>query len=188
MYLQAKKEGLRSRAAIKLRELDAKFHVFRRGQRVLDLGSWPGGWLQIAAQRVGPRGRVVGIDLQPVEALPAGNVQIFTGDAGDPLMQEKLREALGEAPDLLLSDMAPKLSGVKAADRARHMALAELAVGVSREFLAPQGKLVLKLFSAIESEMTFELKKTFKDVAKYRPQSTRKGSSEIYAIAGRCRD
>lgn len=182
-YLQAKKAGLRSRAGVKLEDLDRKFSLLRPGARVLDLGCWPGAWLQVAAARVGGQGKVVGVDLVEAEPLDLPQVTILKGDVRDLEVQEQLREALGGPADLVLSDMAPKLTGIRASDNARHADLAEIAVTLGGRFLTDRGTLVLKLFSGVESELTASLKAAFTKVTKLRPESTRRGSSELYAIA-----
>lgn len=182
-YRAAKRAGLRSRAAPKLQELDQRYKLMRTGMRVLDLGCWPGGWLQIASRAVGPSGRVVGVDLEPVVELSLDNVSVVVGDVLDSATREILAEALGGHADVVLCDLAPKLSGIKVADRERHLRLLELAVDLAAEFLVDEGALVIKLFSGVESEATALLKKRIGHVVKSRPDSTRKGSSEIYAIA-----
>ena len=183
VYRTAREAGYRSRAAVKLEELHRKYRLFRKGQRVLDLGAWPGGWLQIAAREVGPGGRIVGVDLERVEPLGSGDVVTITGDARDPAVQAALADALGGPADVVLCDMSPKLSGVKAADRARHLELAETAVECAAKLLAPGGKLVIKLFSGVEGEATALLRARYRKVSKFRPPATRKGSQEIYAVA-----
>jgi 23S rRNA (uridine2552-2'-O)-methyltransferase len=182
-YRAAKRAGLRSRAAPKLVDLDKKFRLFRKGMRVLDLGCWPGGWLQIAAEAVGESGRVVGVDIEPCEDLGRANVASLVGDINDDELAERLSDALGGAEDLLLSDLAPKLSGVKVADRERHMRLAERAVELADRLLADDGIVLMKMFSGVETEVTHLLKQRVGKVVKHRPESTRKGSSEIYAVA-----
>ena len=186
-YRAAKAAGYRSRAAPKLLELDKRYKIFRRGMRVLDLGCWPGGWLQVAGERVGPGGCVVGVDLVETDAVGPPQVVAITGDAKDPAVQSELLECLGGPANLVLSDMAPKLSGIKVADRERHLALVELAIDVAQTMLAVDGSVVIKLFSGVESESTVLLKKAFGRVTKMRPAATRKGSEEIYAFASRLR-
>ncbi len=182
-YRAAKQAGYRSRAAVKLRELDGKFRLFRSGDTVVDLGCWPGGWLQVAAECVGERGRVIGVDLARTEPLPLANVETIVGDIGEPEVRGRLAELAGGGADVVLSDMSPKLSGVRATDDARQLALAELALAVAAELLRPGGRLVMKLFSTVEPEIARRLRDDFKTVKKLRPPSTRKGSSEIYAVA-----
>lgn len=182
-YRAAKKAGLRSRAGIKLEDLDTRFHIFSAGQTVVDLGCWPGAWLQVAAQRVGSCGRVVGVDLVEVEGFVAENVRVLVGNAADPKLRSVLSEAIDGRADVVLSDMAPKLTGIRATDTAREEALVEIAVEVSRELLGRRGKLLVKLFSGVEATATRRLRQEFVTVTPFRPASTRKGSSEIYALA-----
>jgi 23S rRNA (uridine2552-2'-O)-methyltransferase len=182
-YRAAKRSGFRSRAALKLIELDDKFHLFKPGAYVVDLGCWPGGWLQVAAERVGTTGKVVGVDRERTDALGLSQVVIVTGDAGDPAARQVVSETLGRSADVLLSDMAPKLSGVRVADRERHLALVRLANEWARALLGSRGRAVIKLFSDVEAESMKLLRGAFGDVVLHRPPSTRKGSAETYAIA-----
>ena len=183
-WKRAKEEGYRSRAAYKLMELDELYGLLRPGQRVVDLGCWPGAWTQVAARKVGRSGRVVGIDLVPTEDLGLAQVTLLAGDVCDPGMRSRVREALGGPADLVLSDLAPKLSGIAAADEARHAVLVELAIDVAREWLAPDGALLVKLFMDSEYEgLVRRLREAFAKVKTRRPPSTRKGSAEIYAVA-----
>jgi 23S rRNA (uridine2552-2'-O)-methyltransferase len=181
-YREAKRTGYRSRAAIKLVDLDKRYRLFRSGSKVLDLGCWPGGWLQVAAQRVGAAGRVVGIDLVSTDALQEPNVFLLVGDVADDAIRARALEALGGHADVLLSDMAPKLTGVRPADSERQLALVDLAVLCATQMLAPGGRAVVKLFSDCERDASARLSSVFRSVVAHRPPSTRKGSSEIYAI------
>jgi 23S rRNA (uridine2552-2'-O)-methyltransferase len=185
VYRRAKQEGLASRAAIKLEDLDRKFRLFASGQRVLDLGSWPGGWLQIASRRVGPSGRVVGIDLKQINSLGLTNVITLRGDVSDTDVMAEAVGALGGVVDLVLCDLAPQLTGVTVSDQARHSQLASLAIEIAAGCLGREGKMLLKLFSSCERDVSALLKKNFDTVTKFRPGSTRKGSSELYALATR---
>jgi 23S rRNA (uridine2552-2'-O)-methyltransferase len=182
-YRAARQAGLRSRAGIKLEDLDSRFRLLGRGRRVVDLGCWPGAWLQVAAARVGPGGMVVGVDLVAVDPLGLPQVVTIAGDATDPAVQARIAEALGGPADLVLSDLAPKLTGIRATDDAREEALVETAIDFARQVLAPGGRLVAKLFSGVEQAMTARLRREFTKVDAWRPPSTRKGSSEIYVVA-----
>lgn len=184
-YARAKRAGRRSRAAYKLEELNRQFRLLGRGARVLDLGAWPGGWLQVAAEAVGPQGRVVGIDLVPIEPLPNHpQVALLKGDLNDPGMAAKLRECLGGQADVVMSDMAPKLSGVRDRDVAAAQRLAEIALAIALSLLRPGGDLLLKLFMSDEvSGFLARLRLSFDEVRTTRPEATRKGSAEIYALA-----
>lgn len=183
-YKKAKQAGYRSRAAYKLRELSHSFGLLRPGQRVIDLGAWPGGWLQVAAELTGPRGRVVGIDLVPIDPLKTGNVTVVQGDATDPDQQRRLLSLLNGPADILLSDMAPKLSGVRERDEAQAQELSRAAVACTTRLLRPGGSLLLKAFmDSGYPALPAALRASFATVKTTKPQATRKGSAETYIIA-----
>ncbi|HVN86994.1 MAG TPA: RlmE family RNA methyltransferase [Candidatus Binatia bacterium] len=182
-YRQARSEGYRSRAAFKLIELDRRYHLFRRGDRVLDLGAWPGGWLQVAAQRVGERGLVVAVDRTPIDSM-AASVVCMTADVLAPSTLSEIRDRHGGNFDVILSDMAPQLSGVRATDEARAAELAECALRVAHGLLRVGGCLIVKLFqSDAAMEFVKQLRPRFDSVKLTRPEATRSGSAELYAIA-----
>lgn len=182
-YRLAKAAGYRARSAYKLIDLDDRYRFLRRSRRILDVGAWPGGWLQVAAERAGPDARIVGIDLEPLEPFADPRVRCLVGDATDPAIREKLREALGGDADLVLSDAAPKLTGVAATDEAR---LEDLGLGVvetASALLLPEGTLVMKLFTGRGGDLVRqEIERRFRSVKATRPEATRRGSSEIYVI------
>jgi 23S rRNA (uridine2552-2'-O)-methyltransferase len=183
-YRRAKREGYRSRAAYKLEEIDRRFSLLRRGARVVDLGCWPGGWLQVAADRVGPSGRVIGVDVKPAERLPGDHVAIVTRDLRDEAVVEEVRAALNGPADVVLSDLAPKLTGVRDTDAARHAELVRLALSRALRWLAPDGALVLKLFMDTEYQgLIRELRAGFTAVRSCKPDATRRGSAELYTCA-----
>ena len=183
-YTRAKATGFRSRAAFKLVQLVQRTQLLRRGACVVDLGAWPGGWLQVAAQQVGPSGRVVGVDLQPVEPLAEKNVSLVCGDISDPRVQQQVAQLCGGRADVILSDLAPRLSGVKARDEAQAQALADSVLEWANALLKPEGTLVVKLFMSDELPRYLRtLRERFREVRTTRPEATRKGSAEIYAIA-----
>jgi 23S rRNA (uridine2552-2'-O)-methyltransferase len=185
VYRRAKREGFRSRAAIKLEELDRLFGLLRPGQRVVDLGCWPGGWLQVCADRVGPSGRVVGVDVAETEGVERPNVVVLKADVYDEALADRVREALRGPADLVLSDLAPKLSGIAASDSARHAALVHRALELARAWLAPGGALLAKLFMDAEyQELIRDIRATFSTVKTRKLDTTRKGSSELY-VCGR---
>ncbi len=181
-YDRAKAAGYRSRAAWKLLELARRYQLIRRGDHVVDLGAWPGGWLQVAAELTGERGRVVGVDLQPIEPLGRAQVHTVVGDATDPAVQETLRERCGGRIDVVLSDMAPKLSGVRDRDAARATALALEAIAIADRLLAPGGRLLVKVFSGAEHEVLSAARAVFTSAKLTKPEASRKESAEMYLV------
>jgi len=175
----AKQAGWRSRAAFKLIELDERFHLLRRGARVLDLGAAPGGWAQVAA---GKGARVVGLDLLAMEPVPGA--VLIQGDFQDEAMLPLLREALGGEADLVLSDMAPNATGHPATDHIRIVALAELALDFAVEILADGGAFVAKVLQGGSERATMDrLRRHFASVRHAKPPASRKQSSELYVVA-----
>lgn len=182
-YRRAKKEGYRSRAAYKLVELNQRFHLMKPGQKVVDFGAAPGGWLQVAAQIVGAQGKVIGIDLQPIEPIKAGNVITMQADITTDDIVDSVRDVLGSQADCVLSDLAPHLSGIRDADIARSVALARAAFAAAQKLLRPGGTFLVKTFTGQEADDFYaELRSRFRSVRRSRPEATRKGSSEIYLI------
>ncbi|MBI3795532.1 MAG: RlmE family RNA methyltransferase [Deltaproteobacteria bacterium] len=148
------------------------------------MGSWPGGWVQVAAELVGNAGKVIGIDLVALDPLPQAHVVLLQGDATDAAQQDKIRAVLGGPADVVLSDMAPKLSGIKEVDEARAMELCRAALVYARTLLRPGGTLLLKVFMGAEHKQVLaELRATFTTVKTTRPEATRKGSAETYVFA-----
>ena len=180
-FKQAKREGYRSRAAYKLLELQRRFRLMGPGDFIVDLGAAPGGWLQVAATIVGPGGKVIGVDLQPIGKFPESNVILFQGDITSAATQAKIKELLGGPAHCVLSDMAPKLSGVRDADVARCLELNRAALLVAARLLRRGGSLLVKCFVSDELQsFTQELKKYFSSVQRTRPEASRQGSSEFY--------
>lgn len=179
---EAKSRGFRSRAAFKLLQLDQRFHLMKRGQRIVDLGAAPGGWTQVAAERVGPAGRVVGIDLLAVD--PIRGAVLIALDFLDAAAPERLRAALGGPADLVLSDMAAPTTGHAKTDHLRIIALAEAAHGFAAEVLAPGGAFVCKLFQGgATGDLLAALKRDFAGVRHVKPAASRADSAEIYLVA-----
>jgi len=182
-HRRSRAAGYRARSAYKLAELAARFRLLRRGDHVIDLGAWPGGWLQIAVERIGAEGRAVGVDVVPLEPLPAANVALIAGDVRDPLVIRAARERLGRPADVILSDLAPKLTGVAATDEARRSELAASVLAALPHLLRPGGRLLMKVFMGPEqAALVAQLRKTFDDVRTTRPEATRRGSAELYAV------
>lgn len=174
---QARREGYRSRAAYKLLEIDRKFRLLRPGLRVLDLGSAPGGWAQVAAER---KCRVVGLDL--LEVPPIEGARVLRGDVFDPETPGWLRSALGGRADLLLSDLAASTTGQRAVDRLRAEALGEAVMDLMPDLLAPGGNALVKLVKGAESDVAARARRAFARMRLVRPEATRRDSSEIYLV------
>lgn len=178
---KAKAEGYRSRAAFKLIELDEKFHFVKGSRHVVDLGVAPGGWAQVV-KKLCPKAAVVGIDLLPVDPLP--DVTLFQMDFMDDKAPDLLREALGDAPDLIISDMAANTVGHAQTDHLRTMGLVEAAVWFAIDNLQKGGSFVAKVFAGgTDGEMLALLKKHFTTVKHAKPPASRKGSVEWYVVA-----
>ena len=184
-HRRAQREGFRSRAAYKLEEIQTKHRLLRRGQRVIDLGCWPGGWLQVAARVVGPTGRVVGVDVAVVEPpIKNENVIALCGDLTDPDLATRLVEALGGRADVLLSDAAPKLTGVRVTDRVREEAVLEAIEGLLPALLRAGGDLLLKVLEGPEAQgVERRIRGSFERARRLRPAATRRGSTERYLLA-----
>ena len=183
-YKRAKQEGYRSRAAYKLIELQQRFHLIKAGDFVVDLGAAPGGWLQVAANYVGTTGKVIGVDLQPIDPFRARSITLLQGDITDSGIQQQIKEILGGPADCILSDLAPRLSGIRDADTARCLELNQTALKVAFQLLRPGGTLLVKSFVNQELQaLTSELKRYFSSVQRTRPEATRQASSEVYFCA-----
>lgn len=183
-FRKAKREGYRSRAAYKLLEINQRFRVIRTGQVVVDLGAAPGGWLQVAAELAGPRGRVLGFDLQPIPPLSGRQVQAFVLDVMAEDAVEEIRGHAGGTVDCVLSDMAPRLSGIRDADRTRALELTRKAFDIARLLLRGRGGFLFKTFTGTDLEdLLKEMSGHFDTVQRVRSGATRKGSSEIYVVA-----
>ena len=181
-YVQAsRREGYRSRASYKLLELDRAYRLFRPGQTVVDLGAAPGGWSQVV-RKANPRARVAGIDLLACE--PIEGVAILEMDFMDDAAPAALIEALGSAPDLVISDMAANTVGHPQTDHLRTIGLAETAADFAVQTLQPGGAFVAKVFAGgADRELLTVLKQNFTTVKHAKPPASRKGSPELYVIA-----
>jgi 23S rRNA (uridine2552-2'-O)-methyltransferase len=183
-FQKAKKENFVARSIFKLQEIDERFKIFKPGYNVLDLGAAPGSWSQYASQKVGKNGRVLGVDLQPIK-LTIPNAFFFVGDMRT-LSIDSLLEKTGIVPpfEVVMSDMAPKTTGIRVTDQTRSIELCEKALATAQEFLKPKGTFICKLFHSEEFEsFRNTLKGQFGKVEVLRPKSTRKESKEIFFIA-----
>jgi 23S rRNA (uridine2552-2'-O)-methyltransferase len=187
-YRRARAAGYRARSAYKLAELDDRLRLLRRGDVVVDLGAWPGGWLQIASERVGPGGEVLGVDVVGIEPLEASNVRTLTGDVRDPATIERIAALVGRPADVVLSDLAPKLTGIRSTDESRSAELVETVLAALPALLRRGGTLLLKVFMGPAHRETVErVRDGFPDVRTSRSEATRHGSSELYIVARRYR-
>jgi 23S rRNA (uridine2552-2'-O)-methyltransferase len=182
---QAKKSGYRSRAAYKLIEIAARDRLLRPGMAVVDLGAAPGSWSQVLAERVGPAGRVVAVDL--LEVAPISGLSVIRGDFRDAAVLGQVEAALGGVRlDLVVSDMAPNLSGVSATDQARSVHLCELALDFAQAHLKPEGVFLVKVFQgAGYSGFLAAMRSAFVSVASRKPGASRGRSSEMYLLGRR---
>jgi len=180
---RAQAEGMRSRAAYKLEQLAGRDHLLKPGMVVVDLGAAPGGWSQVAGRTVGPEGRVIGVDLLDMAQLPG--VRFVQGDFGDDAVLAEVERLLeGRPVDLVLSDMAPNISGVASVDQARSIGLAELALDFAVNHLKPQGNFLVKVFQGSGFEqLVAEVRRRFVQVMIRKPDASRSRSSEVYLVA-----
>ncbi|HKS87368.1 MAG TPA: RlmE family RNA methyltransferase [Pseudolabrys sp.] len=181
---RARREGMRSRAAYKLMEIDDKAHFLKPGARVIDLGAAPGGWSQVAAKRVGApeRGRVIAIDLLPMEPVPG--VDFINLDFLSPDAPMRLREMIGGTADVVLSDMAANATGHARTDHLKIMGLVEAAADFARELLGPGGVFLAKVLQGgTEAALLTALKRDYRSVKHLKPTASRADSAELYLLA-----
>jgi len=180
---RAQQEGYRSRAVFKLLEIQDKDNLLRPGMTVVDLGAAPGGWSEVAVRLVGERGRVVALDILPMDAI--AGVEFIQGDFREDEVLDRLMERVGNRPvDLVMSDMAPNISGTKAVDQPRAMYLAELALDLARRVLAPGGDFLVKVFQGEDFDAYLrEVRGSFGKVMIRKPKASRPRSREVYLLA-----
>ena len=183
-YVQmARRDGWRSRAVYKLEQILEKERILKPGMICLDLGAAPGGWSQYVSARLGGRARIIALDLLPMDSLP--EVEIIQGDFTEDQVLQRLLDSLGnDRADLVMSDMAPNISGNKAVDQPRSMYLAELALELARQVLRRNGNFVCKLFQGQGTdEFIASARSSFERVRVMKPKASRPGSSEVYLVA-----
>jgi 23S rRNA (uridine2552-2'-O)-methyltransferase len=181
-YRRAKAEEYRSRAAFKLKQLNKKFRLIKKGDAVVDLGAAPGGWMQVARELVGDRGFVLGVDIARIEPFPVENIAIIRGDFTSPEVVDEIVEAVGRA-DVLISDASPDISGVWSIDHFRSLELAAQALELCRKVLRPGGNFLVKVFQGEGLEdFVREVRKNFGYVKVTKPRASRSKSSEVYII------
>lgn len=186
-YRKAKREGYRSRAAYKLKQMIEEFYIVKAGDHVVDLGAAPGGWSQVAVETVGEEGTVVGVDLQGIRSVEGAT--FLVGDMTEADTVERVLEALGEgseegSADVVISDMSPDITGTYSVDHARSVHLSRLALDFARRVLRRQGRFVVKVFQGPDlQDLEDEARKHFNLVKRYTPEASRSASSEIYLVA-----
>lgn len=183
-FKKAKAENYAARSVYKLQEIDEKHHLLQPKQQILDLGAAPGSWSQYAAERIGPKGALLGIDLQPI-TIQLANAHFLVGDILAADFESTLQAAPVPPPyDVVLSDMAPKTTGIRVTDQSRSMELCEMALQVALQYLQPGGHFVCKMFDNNEAKaFQTKLQQHFEKAAIVRPKSTRQVSTEIFFVA-----
>ena len=177
----AKDKGYRARSAYKLLQINKSYNILKEGDKVVDLGCAPGGWLQVAINEVGLSGKVVGLDLKPVE--PVAGVTILQGSIEDPNMLSKISKILGYKADVVLSDLAPNVSGIWDIDHARQLSLSTIALDFAQHVLRAGGSAVFKVFEGeMLSKFRLELRNSFGKVILSKPSASRQESSELYMV------
>lgn len=184
----AKRAGYRSRAAFKLKQLDERYKLLKRGDVVVDLGAAPGGWLQVARERVGKEGFVLGVDLQPIKEISYENVTTLVADITNSKTWERIMEKLPKPASVVISDASPKISGIWDIDHAKSIELARATLNLSGKILRPMGRMLIKVFQGgLFDDLVADVRKEFDFVKVSKPEASRKRSAEAYIIAKRFR-
>ena len=179
----AKARGFRSRASFKLLQITKRYDFIRTGQRVLDLGAAPGGWLQAAHKAVADTGFVLGVDKQTIAPLPYKNVMTMVADITQPELADEIKKRAGQGFDVVLSDLAPNVSGVWEVDHARQIELARCALRLGRRLLRPSGNMLVKVFQGSETkEFQTEMRRLFREFRIVKPPASRPESAELYFL------
>jgi len=182
-YRMAKSEGYRSRASFKLKQLNKRYGLLRRGDVVVDLGAAPGGWLQVAMEAVGEDGFVLGVDVQKIAKFPSSNVATIVADITKQETRGVIKAGIPRAADIVVSDASPSISGVRDVDQARSIELARAALSIAEDVLAPGGKFLVKVFQGeMFDDFLKDVKQKFEFVKVSKPMASRKGSAEIYVV------
>jgi 23S rRNA (uridine2552-2'-O)-methyltransferase len=182
-YQQAKAQGLRARSAFKIEEIAARQNLLRAGMSVLDLGAAPGGFLQVLAREVGPKGMVVGVDLVPIKSLSLPQVKTLVADVTSAEFPTQLAAIATTSFDLVTSDMAPKTTGIRTTDEARSLELCRMALECARKYTKPGGSFLTKVFMGGDfKQFENEVRAHFQSVKVMRPEATRERSFEVYVV------
>ncbi|MCQ2972950.1 MAG: RlmE family RNA methyltransferase [archaeon] len=182
-YKKAKSEEYRSRASYKLKQLDKKFKIMKQGNTVVDLGAAPGGWSQVALEKVGEEGLVIGVDLNRIKPFKEENFHRIRGDFTTEEIQQQIMKLIGGKTKVIISDASPSLSGIKNIDQLKSLDLVNAVIDIADNILEVKGNLVMKVFQGAEyKEMLINLKKKFRQVKTTKPQASRKKSAEMYVV------
>ena len=182
-YKRAKNENYRSRASYKLLQLNKKFKIIKKGNKVLDLGAAPGGWSQVALEKVEEEGLVLGVDLQRISPFPEENFRSIRGDFTSQEVQEKISKRLQGGANVIISDASPSLTGIKNIDHLRSMDLFESVMDICNNYLLKKGNILIKFFQGENAqEVINNNKKKFRTLKTTKPPSSRKKSSEMYLL------
>lgn len=182
-YLIAKSEGFRSRASFKLKQMNKRYGLLRRGDVVVDLGAAPGGWMQVAVEEVGGDGFVLGVDIQQIAKIPRKNVATIVADITNPETLETIKKIIPRAANVVISDASPSISGVWDVDQARSIELVRAALAVAEGVLTPGGKFLVKVFQGeMFNDFLNEVRQRFEFVKVSKPMASRKGSAEVYVV------
>lgn len=182
-YKKAKEEGYRSRAAYKLKQLDEKYELLNEGNVVIDLGAAPGGWIQVIGEKVGEDGFVLGVDLEPIEEMDFQNVKTLEADITEEKTEDLIQERLPQAPDVILSDASPNISGIWDVDHAKSVGLGRSALNIAMGLLKPDGNFMIKVFQGkFFEDLRKDVKRNFKFHKASKPDASRKRSAEIYIV------
>ncbi len=182
-YKKAKKEGYRSRSSFKLKQLDEKYEILQEGDNVIDLGAAPGGWLQMAREKVGKNGFLLGIDLDEIEELEFSNVETITADITEPETVDLIEEKVPQKPDVLISDASPNITGTWEIDHARSIDLGKSCLSIAEQTLKNGGNILMKIFQGeYFKNLLEETKEKFQFCKSSKPEASRDQSSEIYIV------
>lgn len=182
-YRMAKSEGFRSRASFKLKQLNKRYELLRRGDVVVDLGAAPGGWMQVAVEEVGGDGFVLGADIQQIAKIPRKNVATIVADITNPETLETIKKIIPRAANVVISDASPSISGVWDVDQARSIEIVRAALVIAEGLLSPGGKFLVKVFQGeMFNDFLNEVRQRFEFVKVSKPMASRKGSAEVYVV------
>ena len=182
-FKKAKRENYPARSVYKLKEMDKRFNIFKKGQKVLDLGASPGSWTKYAKQKIGNKGIVVAVDLNELNISTQPGIIFYQGDILKRDQELEIILKTNSPFDIVLSDMAPKTTGIKITDQSRSLELAEMALEIALEFLKPKGTFVVKIFNGPDvPNFINKIKKLFKSVKTFKPKSSRSESKETFLL------